>query len=314
MNQCLVVTGVKLHSVTSRVKDFASLSRKAAQRKLTAPFDEVRDIVGIRVVCLFLTDIPVISSALRSAFDIQAEDDKMAGSDVTSFGYMSLHLEGVMKASHSGPRYNGLMNLPLEIQVRTIAMDAWANVSHYLSYKADVDVPDDLKRDFHALSGLFYVADKHFELFYRSSVKSREAALINVTQAARADLDQQPLNADTLTAYLSVKFPDREGSTSEQTSEVLGEMLHIGITNLGQIDKIVDATAEAFTAYESASMGTDRFAAIGALRAAAYLYKPAYLREALNYQRLAPVSDELFNEANADFAPHRSLIRNGLAG
>ncbi len=60
-----------------------------------------------------------------------------------------------MKRDYKGPRYDTIVGMPFEIQVRTILMDAWANVSHYLAYKSDIDVPINLQRDFYALGGLF---------------------------------------------------------------------------------------------------------------------------------------------------------------
>jgi putative GTP pyrophosphokinase len=122
----------------------------------------------------FLSDIDHIGQVIRDSFLVISEDNKIEGSEVSSFGYMSVHFIATMKKEHSGPRYDHIANMRFEIQVRTIAMDAWANVSHYLEYKSETDVPSDLRRDFYALSGLFYVADKHFEMFFRSRTASRE--------------------------------------------------------------------------------------------------------------------------------------------
>jgi len=55
-------------------------------------------------------------------------------------------------------------------------MHAWSIISHYLDYKTPNAVPSELKRDFNALSGLFYVADQHFEMFFKSSKASRKKA------------------------------------------------------------------------------------------------------------------------------------------
>lgn len=43
-------------------------------------------------------------------------------------------------------------------------LNAWASISHYLGYKKESDIPAELRRDFNALSGLFYVADTHFAM------------------------------------------------------------------------------------------------------------------------------------------------------
>jgi ppGpp synthetase/RelA/SpoT-type nucleotidyltranferase len=79
--------------------------------------------------------------------------------------YQSVHFVGRIHPSRSGPRYDSIKGQRFEIQVRTILMDAWANVSNYLDYKSDRSIPSELRRDFFALSGLFYVAEQHLEPF-----------------------------------------------------------------------------------------------------------------------------------------------------
>jgi len=143
---------VKIHSVIHRIKTFKSFLEKADRKQLADPFDQIRDVVGIRIVCLFLSEIERITALIEDAFDVLAQDNKV---DVSSFGYMSFHLIVKMKKSYSGPRYRDIGGMAFEIQIRTIAMDAWAAASHYLDYKSEGDVPSDLRRDFYALSGLF---------------------------------------------------------------------------------------------------------------------------------------------------------------
>jgi putative GTP pyrophosphokinase len=118
---------------------------------------------------------------------------------------MSVHFIAKIKPNFSGPRYDGLVGVPLEIQVRTIAMDAWATISHYLSYKSAIDVPSEMRRDFFALSGLFYVADSHFEMFF----KGRERGRTQIAAELKAGTQGLEINLDSLTEYLASRFPDR---------------------------------------------------------------------------------------------------------
>jgi putative GTP pyrophosphokinase len=158
----LVQRQIKFHSVPKRVKEFSSFAEKAVRRQIEKPFEEITDLVGLRIVCLLRSDLAQIAELIRSSFSVVTEDDKLETQPVASFGYLSVHFVVRMKGDFRGPRYDGLHDIPFEIQVRTIAMDAWAAVSHYLDYKTDVDVPAALKKDFQALSGLFYLADTHF--------------------------------------------------------------------------------------------------------------------------------------------------------
>src|SRR5882724_7674996 len=120
---------------------------------------------------------------------------------MSSFGYFSVHFICKIRANYIGPRYDGLKDQNFEIQVRTISMDAWANISHYLDYKSDTDIPKDLKKDFFALSGLFYVADTHFEMFFKN--KKEQAKKTKKELDSNLDI---AINLESLDAYLKKRF------------------------------------------------------------------------------------------------------------
>ena len=184
LSEAIKAAGIKYHSFPSRVKQIDSFLEKVRNREVKqaaetknadwAPLEAIHDIVGLRVVCLYISDLDRIAGVIRDTFEVLSEDNKIEGAEVSSFGYMSVHFIARLKTSYAGPRYDKILGMLFEIQVRTIAMDAWANVSHHLDYKSDKDVPADMKKDFFALSGLFYVADRHFEMFYSRSLESRQ--------------------------------------------------------------------------------------------------------------------------------------------
>ncbi len=118
--------------------------------------------MGFRVICLFLDDLGRIKNIIKDKLNIISEDNKISDTDISIFGYMSLHIKCRLKPNKN--LNNEQDKMPFEIQVRTIAQDAWATISHYLHYKKDSLIPEEMKRDFYALSGLFYVADTHFSL------------------------------------------------------------------------------------------------------------------------------------------------------
>jgi len=161
---------IKIHSLTFRIKTLDSFLGKIQRKQFTNPFDQVHDIIGLRIVCLFLSDINVIGNILKKEFDVFEEDNKIFDTEFSLFGYMSLHLKARLDSTDK----KEFSDIPFEIQVRTIAQDAWASISHHLDYKKKADIPEELKRDFHALSGLFYVADTHF-LLIRKELSKRFA-------------------------------------------------------------------------------------------------------------------------------------------
>ena len=275
IKEALENAGIRYQSISHRVKSFDSMVEKAERLEMSEPLTKMHDVVGLRVVCLFLSDIERIGELLRQKFEIVKEDNKIEGQEVSSFGYMSHHFIAKMHSNYSGPRYEGIAGMFGEIQVRTIAMEAWATCSHFLDYKTVLAVPKELRRDFYALSGLFYVADRHFELFFRARENSRE----------RAD-DRKPksgdeINFDSLVAYMRARFPDREHEGRPAAiSELVTELFEGDIHTLGQIDSLVDKHWEVFVSNEKESPPTDarerkvRFSDIGVVRTVLYMERP----------------------------------------
>jgi len=155
LKNAITKSRIKVHSIPARIKDFDSCVSKVTDKEIVEPFEGIKDFVGLRVVCLFLSDLDKVEKVIDQAFEIVEREDKINNSEKDVFGYMGKHFIVKLKAKKKANA------MPFEIQVRTIAQDAWASVSHHLDYKTN-SIRDELKRDFYALSGLFYVADTHF--------------------------------------------------------------------------------------------------------------------------------------------------------
>ena len=105
LHAALHAANIRLDSLSSRVKTLDSLLGKAKRKQLSKPLEDIRDIVGFRIVCLFLSDISRISLIVRQEFTVLSEDNKIEGSEVSTFGYMSLHFTVTLKSEYVGPRY-----------------------------------------------------------------------------------------------------------------------------------------------------------------------------------------------------------------
>src|SRR3990172_460144 len=145
-------------------------SRKGLFNQLieTTKFIISQEIQNIKIHS-FNHRIKGFDSFVEKNFEIIEKDDKIDGVDVNIFGYMVLKYKAKLKDVQSD--YKDFKDIPFEIQIITIAQDAWASISHYLDYKNENKLPLHLKRDFHALSGLFYVADTHFEILRQEVTK-----------------------------------------------------------------------------------------------------------------------------------------------
>jgi ppGpp synthetase/RelA/SpoT-type nucleotidyltranferase len=280
---------------------------KIQRKQFEEPFEKIRDIVGIRVICLFLSDIERIGQIIRSSFTVLDEDDKIEGAEVSSFGYMSMHFIVTMKGSHSGPRYDPIAKLPFEIQVRTIAMDAWANVSHYLDYKTDKDVPTDLRRDFYALSGLFYVADRHFEMFFLSRQESQEKLVEIFQEPPSARQFIQEINLDSLSAYLHSKYPDREHSEAISISELVEVLIKAGYRTIDDVEKRINKGHDAFLKRESEAVTQHYFSDVGAARWTLEIVDDNFLQAEID---LTPQLKGIYGARKKQVEKYRKLLKD----
>jgi putative GTP pyrophosphokinase len=160
---------IKIHYITNRIKGFDSFLDKIRRKNLQDPFNEIHDLIGFRIICLFLEDVEDIGNLLIKEFNVFDIENKIYEAEHNVFGYMGSHYKAKLKDNIQ--LNNDSENYSFEIQIRTIAQDAWASISHHLDYKQESSLPTNLRRDFHALSGLFYIADTHFTFLRQEQSK-----------------------------------------------------------------------------------------------------------------------------------------------
>lgn len=248
LNKELAARGIAIHMLEGRVKTLESLIAKTEQQELERPFDEMVDICGIRIISLFLSDMAKIGKLLEEIFQLESTDDKITTKPAEEFGYLSVHYVGQLPETFSGPRYDEIKGLRFEVQVRTIAMHAWATISHYLDYKSQNAIPSELRRDFNALSAMFYIADSHFEMFFRSSEAAKQLAEQKAGDAV--SIGSEEINLDTLSAYLNRKFKSLKHSSSTGVSNLVDELVASNYRTIAQVDLDVDRAKNAFDGHE----------------------------------------------------------------
>jgi len=133
-----------IEHVSSRVKTPDSLVDKVRRKGIDTDFDSIRaaitDIAGIRVTCSFIDDAYRLSDLLTQQDDITVRDVKDYIANPKANGYKSLHVIVEVPVFLS----TGRVQVPVEVQFRTIAMDFWASLEHKIYYKYDRLVPGDL--------------------------------------------------------------------------------------------------------------------------------------------------------------------------
>jgi len=263
----------KLHGIEHRVKTLNSILGKCERKKCSDPFSKFNDIVGARVICLFKEDIDGIGALISDNFTVIEIDDKRSA-DGAPLGYLSVHYICEMPKNYTGPRYDSAANIRFEIQVRTLCMHCWANVSHYLEYKGDWDVPKELRLALSALSGLFYVADNEFQQIYAAKLKSQEFGSAKKSDNEIANLE---INLDSITAYLKVKFPERPLRISD-VSDLVHQMVSAGYKYVQEVDRDISKALPSFLKYEKKYPpgNAEEFSAVGVARLALVIASDSY--------------------------------------
>lgn len=285
LEEKLKAANIPYHMIDGRIKELDSVITKAQRDVPEQEFrdiDEIVDICGVRIICLFLSDIEKIENLIADSFDIESKDNKILSKAESEFGYLSAHYVGKLPSNCSGPRYNDIKDLRFEIQLRTIAMHSWATISHYLDYKSPNSIPSELRKDFQALSALFYLADSHFELFFRKGKESKQ--IIEEKAKEVSDMVSEEINFDTLSIYLKRKFPDRGYKTGiEEISELVEQLIVSGYATIGELDRDLKRSAEAFKLYEQKYPPSDsktdeitKFMDVGVVRISLEIIKGRY--------------------------------------
>lgn len=124
-----------IESVKSRIKSKESILQKMAKKglpmTLRAMTDSILDVAGIRVVCPFISDVYQVARMILRQKDVEMLVVKDYIRDPKENGYRSLHLIVQVEV----PFAEHTRAVPVEIQIRTIAMNFWASTEHQLRYK-----------------------------------------------------------------------------------------------------------------------------------------------------------------------------------
>lgn len=136
-------TGQKLFEhFNARVKQAASMEEKCQRKNLPrvpeSALKEIRDAIGIRIVCGFIEDIYQTIEVLRQLerCEIVLEKDYIRAAKPN--GYRSYHLILEVETPYEDCHGQNPGRYFVEIQLRTIAMDSWASLEHQMKYKHEI--------------------------------------------------------------------------------------------------------------------------------------------------------------------------------
>ena len=126
-----------ISTVKCRLKSPLGIKRKLEKYgcpyTLDAIRDTVYDVAGVRVCCSFVDDGYMLAEAFLGQDDVTLITKKDYIKNPKENGYRSLHLIVGIPIFLASEKHV----MPVEIQLRTIAMDFWASLEHQLRYKKD---------------------------------------------------------------------------------------------------------------------------------------------------------------------------------
>lgn len=133
-----------IHHIESRIKTLNSIVMKLHNTgypiSISSAKKNLHDIAGVRVVCCYVDDIYRVANLLLSQDDISLIMEKDYIKKPKANGYRSLHIVVDVPVYMS----QGKLFIPVEIQIRTVAMDFWATLEHGIRYKSTDDVPQSI--------------------------------------------------------------------------------------------------------------------------------------------------------------------------
>ena len=155
-----------IHNIQSRIKSPESIIDKLQRKQYPLErqsLEKLNDIAGLRVICHYINDIQYISQLLIMHDDIILVKKMNYIDYPKDTGYRSLHL--VLEV----PVYlkSGKMKLPVEIQMRTIAMDFWASLEHEILYKNKDQVSHDICEELQQCASCMALTDLQMQKIYQ---------------------------------------------------------------------------------------------------------------------------------------------------
>ena len=153
-----------IEHVKSRLKSPESIAAKLHRQNQELSADSAKkhltDIAGVRCICPYTKDITYIAKVLKSQADLTVISEKDYITYPKPSGYRSYHLTFEVPIYLSSTEER----LPVEVQIRTQAMDFWATLEHKARYKYQDAMPEHLAHE------LTECADKIAELDNRMSL------------------------------------------------------------------------------------------------------------------------------------------------
>lgn len=126
--------------IDTRIKEPKSIIKKMEKKNYEKTYinliEKINDVAGMRIVCTLKDDIFFIKNLIKQIPEIHIINEKDYVTNPKPSGYSSYHLivEVPVRLTQK------TIFVKCEIQIRTLAMDFWANFEHKIKYKTEQNV------------------------------------------------------------------------------------------------------------------------------------------------------------------------------
>ena len=210
-------------------KTTKSVEKKIEQKKKDNTgysLKDLEDIVGLRVVCFYPSDIETVAQYIRQ---LNKRDLLIIRDEPKKYesGYRGHHFVVTLTEA-------ALEEIRCEIQIVTMLFEAWACKTHSLTYKGK-DKKSEHRKHAQLLADALRVADEHSEFLKQLATKERE-------------LDEQRKNAARIQFASSIipKVRIKESGKARQQTDLIVEHIMKNEADLhyGDVNKVIGQIQE----------------------------------------------------------------------
>lgn len=144
----LLGEALSIESVRTRIKKNKSIIQKLNKKECELTYksmvENINDIAGIRVMCDFKDGVYKIAKDIEKLHGIKVVKCKDYMENPKQSGYMSYHMIVEVPVDFAG----NIINVRVEIQLRTVAMDFWSSIEHKTKYKSEQELENKASKKF----------------------------------------------------------------------------------------------------------------------------------------------------------------------
>jgi ppGpp synthetase/RelA/SpoT-type nucleotidyltranferase len=193
--------GIRYQSVQARVKTKKKLKKKYGDpTKGYRKLDDITDLAGLRVITYYEDEVDQVAEIIKREFKIDPErsvDKRKTEPD--RFGYHALnYICCHAKERSERVEYRRYAGVWCEIQITSILRHAWSEIEHEW-YDLKEAYPDEIKRRFYRLAGVFELAESEF----LDLKKKRSAYQKSMDVQVEAKVADVPLDAVSIKSLIS---------------------------------------------------------------------------------------------------------------